>query len=182
MRVWVDLADLEDNSDVATDSYDIAEPAPFKHIITFDSIKEVRVDVDGEVVSDADYEDMDEEGKSLCSKTFDFARSCNLIPAEIKSKNTYVKIMKKYVKHLLENVYNEKGPKKKAFREACTQLFGPDGFVSYVKDNFDEFEFYHVDGVFGALAGEGMLLPLQWVGGTKPVFHVYEIGAKETKV
>ena len=182
MRVWLDLADLEDQSDVATDSYELADPAPFKNILSFDQVEEVRVDVDGDVVSEADFEDMDDEGKSLCTKTFNFARSVKLVPAELKSANTYVKIMKKYIKHLLDNVFNEKGPKKKAFREAAQQVFGPDGFVTYVKANFDEFEFYHVEEKFGALAGEGMLVPLQWVGGTKPVFHIYEFGTKETKV
>ena len=102
--------------------------------------------------------------------------------AEIKSANTYVKIMKKYVKHLLDNVFTEKGPAKKKFREAATRAFSSDGIVGYIKANFDEFEFYHVDEKFGALAGEGMLVPLQWVGGTKPCFHLYEFGVKVTKV
>ena len=182
MRVWQDLADLEDNSDIATDSYEPMDPPPFKHMISFNEIAEVRVDVDGDVVSDADYDDMDDEGKSLCTKTFNFARSTKLVQAELKSANTYIKIMKKYIKHLLDNVYTEKGPKKKAFKEAAQQIFSPEGFVSHVKANFDEFEFYHVEEKFGALAGEGMLVPLQWVDGTKPTFHVYEFGLKETKV
>ena len=182
MRVWKDVADLEDQSDLATDSFDIAEDAPFQHVITFPNISQIRVDVDGDVVSDADYEDMDDESKKLCTRTYDFARACHLVPVEVKSANTYIKIMKKYIKHLVSNVYTVKGPAKKAFRAAATQVFGADGIVSYIKDNFDEFEFFHVDEKFGALAGEGMLIPMQWVGGTKPTFHIYEFGTKVVKV
>ncbi len=182
MRVWLDVADLEDQSDVATDSYDIAEPPPFKHIITFDQVEEVRVDCDGGVISEEAFKELDDEGKELCTKTFNFARSVKLVEAEIASANVYVKIMKSYVKHLAKNVYTTKGPETKKFKEAATQLFQPDGFVMYVKDHFDEFAFYHVDEKFGALTGEAMLVPLQWVGGSKPVFHIYEFGTKETKV
>jgi hypothetical protein len=151
-------------------------------MVSFDQVKEIRVDCDGDVVSDQDYKDMDVEGQQLCTQTFDFARSVNFVEAEVKSKNAYIKVMKAYIKHLNENVFKEKGPAKKAFKQAAKALFGPDGFVSYVKNNFDEFSFYHVNEKYGALAGEAMLIPLQWVGGTKPVFHIYEFATKVTKV
>jgi hypothetical protein len=183
MKVWNDLADLEDQSDIATDSYKLAEPQPFgPHIMTFDEIKEVRTDMDNNVISDAEYDELDDEAKSLCNKTFDFARSGNMVQTEeVKSANVYIKIMKKYIKHLLDNVFKEVGPQKKAFKEAATALFAPGGFVAHVKDNFSNFQFYHVDEKFGALNGEGMLVPMEWVDGSKPVFHVYLFGTKENK-
>jgi hypothetical protein len=180
MKVFKDILD-EDEPDLGTDSFEVVEPALFPNVLSFEA-KQVRVDCDDNIITDEDYADMDDEGKALCKQTFDFARASQLIPAELKSANTYVKLMKKYIKNLLGKVYTEKGPKKKAFREAATAAFNEGGLVHYIKENFDEFEFYHVDELFGALSGEGMLVLLQWVGGTKPTFHIYDFGVKVVKV
>ena len=178
MLVYKDVAD-EETPTIATDSFPMTKKHDFMLTFCPDGDKQVWVQ-DDYVITDAQYADLEPEAQGDCEKKFNFCHANGLVEAEL-SKAQYSKLMKKYFKHLVTNVYPEKGPKKKAAKEAARGVFGEGGFINHVKANIGNCQFFHKDGRYEALNGEGIVVVLEWEGGSTPVYHVFECGLDPVK-
>ena len=129
-------------------------------------------------ISNDAYADLDD--KSVCEKVLDIAQQYQLEETPlIKSKNSFVKIMKLYLKKVLATL--ETKPEKKKFRSAAQKFImkiaGPD--AGKLKDS--NYSFYVKEGEAAWATGEAPLVVCEWVGGMFPVFHFFEAGVRIQK-
>jgi hypothetical protein len=129
-------------------------------------------------MTDSQYADL--EDKSVVEKVLDIAQQYQLEETPlIKSKASYVKIMKLYLKKVLATL--ETKPEKKAFRtnaqKFIMKLAGPD--AEPIKDS--NYSFYVKEGDAGWATGDAPLVVCEWVGGMVPVFHFFKAGVRIQK-
>lgn len=129
-------------------------------------------------MTDGQYADL--EDKSVCEKVLDIAQQYQFEETPlIKSKASFVKIMKLYLKKVLATL--ETKPEKKAFRtnaqKFIMKIAGPD--AEPIKDS--NYSFYVKEGSAEWATGDAPLVVCEWVGGMVPVFHFFKAGVREQK-